>query len=123
MQRLHPDDRDRIFQLFAHAEHTGRYESEYRVILPNGETRWIGSRGRVEFSAGRAVRIRGASIDITARRHSEEAAMSLSGRLIHAQEAERTRLARELHDDLNQNLALLAVELDMFGQKASRYQQ
>ena len=41
----------------------------------------------------------------------------MSGRLIHAQEAERTRLARELHDDLNQSLALLAVELDMFGQK------
>src|SRR5208337_2407280 len=46
-----------------------------------------------------------------------EAAHSLSGRLIHAQEAERMRLARELHDDLNQNLALLAVELDMFHQK------
>ncbi len=41
----------------------------------------------------------------------------MSGRLIHAQEAERIRLARELHDDLNQSLALLAVELDMFGQK------
>ena len=117
MQRLHPDDRDRIRQAFANAEDTGHYESEYRVVLPNGQIRWIASRGRVEFSAGRPVLMRGASLDITARRQAEEAAQSLSGRLIHAQEAERMRLARELHDDLNQSLALLAVELDMFGQK------
>jgi signal transduction histidine kinase len=37
--------------------------------------------------------------------------------LIDAQETERKRLARELHDDLSQNLAFLAVELDIFGQK------
>ncbi len=116
MQRLHPDDRDRIRQVLADAEDTGHYESEYRVILPNGQIRWIASRGRVELSAGRPVLIRGASLDITARRQAEEAARSLSGRLIYAQEAERTRLARELHDDLNQGLSLLAVELDMFGQ-------
>ena len=117
MQRLHPGDRDRIRELFAHAEETGHYQSEYRVVLPNGEMRWIASRGRVEFGSGRPARVRGASLDITARRQAEEAAMSLSGRLIHAQEAERMRLARELHDDLNQNLALLAVELDMLGRK------
>lgn len=41
----------------------------------------------------------------------------LAGRLITAQEAERTRLARELHDDLSQSLALLSVDLELFGQK------
>ncbi len=117
MQRLHPDDRDRIRQAFANAEDTGHYESEYRVMLPNGQIRWIASRGRVEFSKGRPVLMQGASLDITARRQAEEAAKALSGRLIHAQEAERTRLARELHDDLNQSLAVLAIELDMLGQK------
>jgi signal transduction histidine kinase len=47
------------------------------------------------------------------RRHrlrSEGAAHELSGRLIHAQEDERARLARELHDDVTQRLALLAIE-------------
>ena len=117
VQRLHPDDRDSIHQILASAEETGHYESEYRIMLPNGQIRWIASRGRVEFGAGRPVLLRGAALDITARRQAEEAAKSLSGRLIHAQEAERTRLARELHDDLNQSLALLAVELDLFGQK------
>ncbi|MFL5046243.1 MAG: ABC transporter substrate binding protein, partial [Xanthobacteraceae bacterium] len=44
------------------------------------------------------------------RRHSEAAAHELSGRLIHAQEEERSRLARELHDDVTQRLAVLAID-------------
>ena len=60
--------------------------------------------------------MRGASLDNTARKLAEEAAHDLSGRLIHAREKEQTRLARELHDDLSQSLALLSVELEMFGQ-------
>ena len=45
------------------------------------------------------------------RRRSEGAAYELSGRLIHAQEEERGRLARELHDDVTQRLALLAIDI------------
>ena len=37
MQRLHPDDRDRVRLVLANAEDNGRYESEYRVVLPNGQ--------------------------------------------------------------------------------------
>jgi signal transduction histidine kinase len=43
-------------------------------------------------------------------RRSEAAAHALSGRLITAQEEERARLARELHDDVTQRLAFLAIE-------------
>ena len=40
-------------------------------MLPDGGTRWISSQGRVEFDAkGKPVRIRGASRDFTARKHS-----------------------------------------------------
>lgn|ERR1035438_5032224 len=49
-------------------------------------------------------------------RESEASARALSGRLINAQEEERRRIARELHDDLNQRLALIAIELEIFGQ-------
>jgi PAS domain S-box-containing protein len=49
--------------------------------------------------------------DITERKIAEEALATLSGRLIETQEAERTRIARELHDDINQRLAMVAITL------------
>jgi PAS domain S-box-containing protein len=117
-QRLHPGDRDAVRQALSKAQEAdGAYEKEYRIILPNGRMRWIASRGRVEFDAsGKPVLIRGASLDNTARKLAEEAAQDLSGRLIHAQEEWQARLARDLHDDLSQSLALLSIELEMFGQ-------
>lgn len=46
------------------------------------------------------------------RRKAEEALADLSGRLIQAQEDERGRIAREIHDDFQQRLAMLAIDLD-----------
>ena len=54
--------------------------------------------------------MRGVSLDITERRRAEQAAHDLSGQLNHAQEDERARLARELHDDVTQRLACLAID-------------
>jgi signal transduction histidine kinase len=50
--------------------------------------------------------------DVTRRRQAEEELRNIGGRLINAQEEERTRLARELHDDLSQRLALLSLEIE-----------
>jgi len=52
------------------------------------------------------------SEDITRRKQMEEALSGVSSRLIEAQERERTRIARDLHDDVAQRLALLAIELE-----------
>ena len=56
----------------------------------------------------------GAVRDISKRKEAESALHRLSARLITAQEEERSRIARELHDDFNQRLALLAVDLERF---------
>jgi PAS domain S-box-containing protein len=118
LQRLHAKDREAVKKIFTEVlANEGDYETEFRVVLPDGRIRWIASRGIVEFDAtGKPVLVRGASLDITSRKQAEEAAHHLSGRLIYAQEEEQTRLARDLHDDLSQSLALLSIELEMFGQ-------
>jgi signal transduction histidine kinase/ABC-type uncharacterized transport system substrate-binding protein len=54
--------------------------------------------------------------DITQRKQELQERLELSGQLIHAQEEERSRLARELHDDFNQQLAMLAVDLERLSQ-------
>jgi PAS domain S-box-containing protein len=51
------------------------------------------------------------SEDITYRKHAEEALLAMSRKLIEAQERERTRIGRELHDDIGQRLAMTAIEL------------
>jgi PAS domain S-box-containing protein len=54
--------------------------------------------------------------DITERKQAEQALASMSHKLIEAQEKERSRIARELHDDINQRIALFAVELEQLRQ-------
>jgi PAS domain S-box-containing protein len=58
-------------------------------------------------------------VDITERKLAEEALSTVSQRLIEAQEQERSRLARELHDDINQRIVLLAANLDLLKEKVS----
>ena len=73
LDALHPEDRDTVRQAVVSAVNgAGEYESEYRVVLPGGQTRWIAGRGRVEFGGGKPVRMRGVSLDITRRKHAEE---------------------------------------------------
>ncbi len=54
--------------------------------------------------------------DVTERKHAEEALANLSGRLIEAQDEERKRIARELHDDYNQRLAMMGINLEQLAE-------
>jgi signal transduction histidine kinase len=55
----------------------------------------------------------GSAVDTTDQRLAREALERMGGQLIEAQEQERSRIARDLHDDICQRLALLSVELDL----------
>ena len=109
---VHPDDRTSLRQAIRSAlQGDGHYETEYRVMSPDSIARWIAARGRIEFDPkGKPMQLRAISIDITERRRAEDEARDLNGRLITAHEDERARLARALHDDVTQRLALLAID-------------
>jgi PAS domain S-box-containing protein len=60
--------------------------------------------------------------DITRRKQMEEALSDLSRKLIESQEQERARIGRELHDDINQRLAMLSLELEQLQENPSEVQ-
>lgn len=89
------------------------FELDIEMICADGSEKWITARGEPRRDAnGRIVQLRGTVQDITDRKRAHEALVSLSRRLILAQEQERARIARDLHDDIGQRLAFLALALE-----------
>jgi two-component system sensor histidine kinase UhpB len=120
LQLIHPADRADVQRVLARAlvQNTS-YEAEFRILRPDGKVRWLLSKGRARRDAsGKAVRMIGANLDITQRKLASEQLRALSASLISAQEEERRRISRELHDDLVQRLGLMAIDL---GKVISRF--
>ena len=105
---------DRLRGAVETALHTGApYELVLEMVRADGTHRWVTARGEAQRdSTGHIARLRGTVQDITERKLAEEALSSVNGRLIEAQESERARIARDLHDDIGQRLALLAMALE-----------
>jgi PAS domain S-box-containing protein len=72
---VHPLDRDRVIEAVREAVEEGaNYAIEFRMIVPDGSTRWIGSNGKVYRDiSGKPVRMVGVAMNITDRKHAEEA--------------------------------------------------
>ena len=90
---------------------------EVKILTKQGEERWVDFAATVTHFKGRPAII-GAAFDITERKQAERFLEEVSGRLILAQEEERSRIARELHDDLSQRLALVTIGLEELGQQS-----
>jgi PAS domain S-box-containing protein len=73
-KRVHPDDRAARDRIMRRAIRThGSYETEYRIVLPDGTIRWIAGRGRyLPETDGRSPRLLGVSMDITERKQAEK---------------------------------------------------
>lgn len=119
---LHPDDKNEGELKFKeYVENPeGSYENVFRMLHADGNYRWIWSRGyylrgESDSSKGRIV---GAHIDITERKQFEEELKTINDRLrklsAHLQsvrEEERTHIAREIHDELGNQLTGLKLDL------------
>lgn len=121
-ERLHPEDREAVLSTIRRvAESGGRtWTGTYRFRRQDGNYAVVMDRGYiVRDSAGKPTRVVGGITDITERRRAEEALESsrrqlraLSARLQSAREEERTRIAREIHDELGQVLTAIKINLD-----------
>ncbi|HEY7285763.1 MAG TPA: PAS domain-containing protein [Vicinamibacterales bacterium] len=113
---------------------TTTYAQEHRMVCRDGSIRWFQYRGTA-VTNGNALPTRfvGTFWDITDRKEAEAALrtselalrstnselQNLAGRLIAAQEEERARIARDLHDDMGQKLALLTIDIDQLGRRGT----
>jgi PAS domain S-box-containing protein len=96
---------------------------EDRWDREDGTTAWVRREIRPwKTSSGIVGGILIFSEDITHRKQMEESISGMSRKLIESQEQERARIGRELHDDINQRLAMLAVELEQLKDNPSEVQ-
>jgi PAS domain S-box-containing protein len=116
---VHPEDlADCLRRYSAAFDARADFELEYRLKRFDGKYRWIVDLGVPRFEADGTFRgYIGSCVDVTDRKMSEKSLEELSGRLITAQEEERTRIARELHDDFSQRLALQGIGLAQLWKK------
>ena len=121
LARIHLDDRTRVLAaLSALTPERPQLLVSYRLVRPDGSVMWVERSSRSYFDdAGNLVRIVGMVADITPRKQAEDVLSSVSRRLLEAQEAERARIARDLHDDIGQRLALLSLGFDELQRSSS----
>jgi PAS domain S-box-containing protein len=114
----HPDDREPVVAGFRRALDEGNdtYETEYRIIRPDGELRWIFGRGRViRDQTGAPVRYSGVDLDITDRKATEEA--------LHAARRQLEHMNQILEQKVHERTAALEAEAKRRAEAESRLHQ
>jgi len=119
---VHSDDLANCLKTYIEAfDKREQFGMQYRLRRQDGEYRWVSDIGVPRFEPdGSFAGYIGSCIDVTERKRAEEALSNIGRRLIEAHEEERTWIARELHDDINQRLALLTVDLAQWSREKFR---
>lgn len=112
--KVHPKDRDRVKNKVQEYIQQGKekWEDEYLFLCADGSYKFLLDSGTILYRQGKPVRILGAIRDLTERKKLEQQLMqeqeqkhkAVSQASIAAQEAERSNISRELHDNVNQLL-------------------
>jgi two-component system, NarL family, sensor histidine kinase UhpB len=118
----HPDDRQLQRQALSEALQHGRLlDVEFRIISSGGDMRCVHVRDEIVYDeSGRPIRMFGTVQDITQRKQAEEELrrhatrlQELSRQVLQAQEVERRAIARELHDEIGQQLSAVGILLSI----------
>jgi len=116
---VHPDDFKSCLDTYAQAfDRRESFQMQYRLRRHDGEYRWVSDIGVPRLKPdGSFEGYIGSCVDITDSKLAQEALADVGRKLIEAHEEERTWIARELHDDVGQRIALLAIELEQWNQQ------
>jgi PAS domain S-box-containing protein len=111
---VHPDDLESVLGTVSEALKSHQpYSTEYRLRRSDGAYRWMFDVASPRVNGdGSFAGFIGSAIDTTDQKLAQLALQKVSGQLIEAQENERSRIARDLHDDICQRLALLSIEIE-----------
>ena len=120
LDMIHPEDKARVDRALGEAVNgTRKYDLDYCILLPDGTEKVIHAQAEtLRDEAGNPLRMQGIIQDITERKRMEKDLQgslgqlrALAARLQSIREEERTRVARDIHDQLGQ--ALTAIKIDM----------
>lgn len=118
---IHPEDRNAVYRAIQRSiEHCHGFIRTVRIVRPNGTIRYVRLQGDVNCNNGKPQTLVGAVLDITefknaevALLQSQETIRSLAAHQESVKESERKRIAREIHDELGQNLLALRIDVSM----------
>jgi signal transduction histidine kinase len=110
-ERVHPDDRPALEHLLNRAVHDkSAYQHEYRIVLPDGEVRHVQSVGRPDTDASGDLAFVGTIMDVTERKHAEEALRNAQSELTRvARLTMMGELAASIAHEINQPLAAIVT--------------
>jgi PAS domain S-box-containing protein len=129
LEYVHPEDKASVAGQIRQLKETGTiFDTQYRIVHPNGAVRWVRNRGfPIRDEHDNVCFVTGVARDITERKMAEDALRQsemdlrfLSSRLLAAQEEERKRIAGELHDSLGSSLAAIKVGFENIREQAAR---
>ena len=122
LQVIHPEDRNAVYRMVRRAiDHNHNFNSISRIIRPDGTIRHVRFQGNILRSENRKLQtLVGSVLDITEFKNAEEALLQsqetirrLAAHQEWVKENERKRIAREIHDELGQNLLALRIDVSM----------